>query len=113
MTRSLAVVSLLLARSVLAAAGPLDFDTARGAREVGMGGTFRELGIGANAADGNPAAIALFQAYQLEFAGGDDWKAKGWYVAGWVRDSTNPEFSGAYSFHYISNEIGGSNTSLY
>ena len=35
-----------------------------------MGGAFRELGIGANAADGNPAAVALFQAFQLEFAGG-------------------------------------------
>jgi len=113
MTRSLAVACLLLARSVLAAAGPLDFDTARGAREVGMGGTFRELGIGANAADGNPAAMALFSAYQIELAGGDDWKAKGWYAAGWIRDSTNQEFAGAYSFHYISNDYGGSNVGLW
>jgi hypothetical protein len=113
MTRSLAVACLLLARSLLAAPAPLDFDTARGAREVGMGGTFRELGIGANSADGNPAAVALFKAYQLEFAGGDDWKAKGWYVAGWVRDSTNQEFSGAYSFHYITNSASGSNVGLY
>jgi len=100
---------MLLARPLLAAAPPLDFDAARGAREVGMGGTFRELGIGANAADGNPAAMALFQAYQLEFAGGYDWKAKGWYAAGWARDSTNPDLSGAYSLHYISNEYGGAN----
>jgi hypothetical protein len=78
-----------------------------------MGGTFRELGIGANAADGNPAALALFSAYQIEFAGGDDWKAKGWYAAGWIRDSTNQEFAGAYSFHYISNELGGSNVGLW
>jgi hypothetical protein len=89
------------------AAVPLDFDAARGAREVGMGGTFREMGVGANAADGNPAALALFQAYQLEFASGWDWKSKGWYAAGWARDSTNPEISGAYSLHYISNENGG------
>jgi hypothetical protein len=109
MTRSLAAVCLLLARPLLAAPAPLDFDTARGAREVGMGGTFRELGIGANAADGNPAAMALLGAYQLEFSGGYDWKAKGWYAAGWVRDSTNPDFAGAYSLHYISNEYSGSN----
>jgi len=113
MIRLLAVACLLLARPVLATAGPLDFDTARGAREVGMGGTFRELGIGANAADGNPAAMALFSAYQIEFAGGDDWKAKGWYAAGWIRDSTNQEFAGAYSFHYISNDYSGSNVGLW
>jgi hypothetical protein len=84
----------------------MDFDTARGAREVGMGGTFRELGIGANAADGNPAAVALFPAFQLDFAGGYDWKSKGWYLAGWARDSTNQELSAAYSLHYISNDYG-------
>ena len=51
-----------------------------------MGGTFREMGIGANAADGNPAQLSLVQAYQLEFAGGWDAKSKGWYLAGWARD---------------------------
>ena len=81
-----ALASALLGSPLLAAPAPIDFDTARGAREVGMGGTFRELGIGANSADGNPAAMALFQAFQLEFAGGYDWKAKGWYAAGWARD---------------------------
>ncbi len=109
MTRLVALACLLLSRPLLAAAPPLDFDTARGAREVGMGGTFRELGIGANAADGNPAAMGLFQSYQLEFGGGYDWKSKGWFAAGWVRDSTNPEFSGAYSLHYISNDYGAGN----
>src|SRR5262250_1541518 len=102
MTRFLVLACLLLARPLLAAAPNLDFDTARGAREVGMGGTFRELGIGANAADGNPAAVALYSAFQLDFAGGYDWKAKGWYAAGWARDSTNQELSAAYSLHYIS-----------
>ena len=109
MTRLAALIALLLSRTVLAAPPPLDFDAARGAREVGMGGTFRELGIGANAADGNPAAMGLFQSYQLEFGGGYDWKSKGWFAAGWVRDSTNPDFSGAYSLHYISNDYGGGN----
>lgn len=108
MTRLLVLTSLLLARPLLAAPAPLDFDTARGAREVGMGGAFRELGIGANGADGNPAAIALFRAFQLEFAGGYDWKGKGWYGAGWARDSTQ-ELAGAYSLHYISNDYGSGN----
>ena len=72
-----------------------------------MGGTFREMGIGANAADGNPAQLALVQAYQLEFAGGWEAKSNGWYVAGWARDSTNPDISGAYSLHYINNDLGG------
>ena len=108
MTRFLVLTSLLLARPLLAAPAALDFDTARGGREVGMGGAFRELGIGANGADGNPAAIALFQAFQLEFAGGYDWKAKGWYAAGWARDSTQ-ELAGAYSLHYISNDYGAGN----
>ncbi len=106
MNRLLLLASLLLARPLLAAPAPLEFDTARGAREVGMGGTFRELGIGANAADGNPAAMALFPAFQLEFGGGADWKSKGWFAAGWARDSTNQELSGAYSLHYISNDDG-------
>ena len=72
-----------------------------------MGGTFREMGIGANSADGNPAQLALVQAYQLEFAGGWDARSNDWYLAGWARDSTNPDISGAYSFHYITNDIGG------
>jgi hypothetical protein len=108
MTRLLLLGSLLLARPLLAAATPIDFDSARGARETGMGGTFRELGIGANSADGNPAAIALFQAFQLEFGGGYDFKSKGWYGAGWARDSTQ-ELAGAYSLHYISNDYGSGN----
>jgi hypothetical protein len=108
MTRLLLLTCLLLARPLLAAGTPIDFDTARGARETGMGGTFRELGIGANSADGNPAAIALFQAFQLEFAGGYDFKSKGWYAAGWARDSTQ-ELAGAYSLHYISNDYGSGN----
>ena len=106
MTRLLVLASLLLACPVVASPSPIDFDTARGAREVGMGGTFRELGIGANSADGNPAAVALFSAFQLDFAGAYGWKGKGWYGAGWARDSTNPELSAAYSLHYISNDYG-------
>jgi len=105
MTRFVVLAVLLSARALLAAV-PLDFDAARGARETGMGGAYRELGVGANAADGNPAAMALFQAYQLEFASGWDWKAKGWYGAAWARDSTNPDISGAYGLHYISNDNG-------
>ena len=108
MIRLLLLGSLLLARPLLAGATPIDFEAARGARETGMGGTFRELGIGANSADGNPAAIALFQAFQLEFGGGYDFKSKGWYGAGWARDSTQ-ELAGAYSLHYISNDYGSGN----
>jgi hypothetical protein len=107
MNRLLCLALLVAARSTLASPPPIDFDTARGAREVGMGGTFREMGIGANAADGNPAQLALVQAYQLEFAGGWEAKSNGWYVAGWARDSTNPDISGAYSLHYINNDLGG------
>src|SRR5215468_7078492 len=106
MNRLLAVAALLLAPPLLAGPQAMDFDTARGAREIGMGGTFRELGIGANAADGNPAAVALFSAFQLDFAGAYGWKGKGWYGAGWARDSTNPALSAAYSLHYISNDYG-------
>jgi hypothetical protein len=107
MHRLLCLALLVAAPSTLASPPPLDFDTARGAREVGMGGTFREMGIGANSADGNPAQLALVQAYQLEFAGGWDARSNDWYLAGWARDSTNPDISGAYSFHYITNDIGG------
>jgi len=106
MIRLLCVALLLAAPPALSQ--KLDFDTARGAREVGMGGTFREVGTGANAADGNPAAMALFQAYQLEFASGWDPKYKNWYLAGWARDSTNSDISAGYSLHYISNDLGDS-----
>ena len=108
MTRILFLACLLLAGPLLAAPAALDFDSARGAREIGMGGTFRELGIGANSADGNPATVALYKSFQLEFAGGYDWKAKGWYGAGWARDSTQ-DLAAAYSIHYISNDYGSGN----
>jgi len=106
MTRLVAVLTLLAARPLLAGGVPVNWEIAHGAREVGMGGAFRELGIGANAADGNPAAVALFQAFQLEFAGGWSWQSGGWFGATWARDSTNPELSAAVSLKYISQDYG-------
>ncbi len=105
MTRSL-LIGLFIA-AVPASAQTLDFDTARGAREVAMGGTFREMGTTANAVDGNPAAMGLFPAFQLDFAAGWDPRSHGWYAAGWARDSTNPDISAGYSLHYLSNETNG------
>jgi len=107
MPRLVFLLALVAARPLLAGGVPVNYDIAHGAREVAMGGAFRELGIGANAADGNPAAVALFQAFQLEFAGGWSWQSGGWFGATWARDSTNPELSAAYSLHYISQDYGG------
>jgi len=107
MPRLVVLLSLLAARPLLAGANvPVTYDTAHGAREVAMGGAFRELGIGANSADGNPAAVALFPAFQLEFAGGWSWQNGGWFGATWARDSTNPELAAAYSLHYITADFG-------
>ncbi|MGZ6076272.1 MAG: hypothetical protein ACXWK6_00560 [Myxococcaceae bacterium] len=111
MPRLLAVLALLAARPLLAGGVPVTYQTAHGAREVAMGGTFREMGIGANSADGNPAAIAIFQAFQLEFAGGWSWQTGGWYGATWARDSTNPELAGAVGVHYLTENFGAGSVS--
>jgi hypothetical protein len=105
MSRLLVLLLLLAAPPVLAAGQPVTYDIAHGAREVAMGGAFRELGIGANSADGNPAAVALFQAFQVEVGGGWSWQSGGWFGATWARDSTNAELAAAYSLHYITNSF--------
>lgn len=42
------------------------------ARNHGMGGAFMSLGYGAESVDGNPAALSLYQRYQIELSGAYD-----------------------------------------
>jgi uncharacterized membrane protein YgdD (TMEM256/DUF423 family) len=104
MFRSALLLASLLVAAV-ASAQPVSFDQALEAREVAMGGAYRALGTSAVAIDGNPAALGLFKAFQVDVGGAYDFAEKTWYVAGYVRDSQTSVLSGGYSFHLLSQQM--------
>ncbi len=103
MLRPALLLPPLLAAAV-ASAQPVSFDQALEAREVAMGGAYRALGTSAVSIDGNPAAMALFKAFQIDVGGAYDFADKTWYLAGYVRDSQSSPLSGGYSFHLLSQQ---------
>jgi hypothetical protein len=103
MLRPLLLLPPLLAAAV-ASAQPVSFDQALEAREVAMGGAYRALGTSAVSIDGNPAALALLKAFQIDVGGAYDFSEKTWFVAGYVRDSQTSILSGGYSFHLLSQQ---------
>ncbi len=103
MLRPALLLAPLLA-SALALAQPVGFDQALEAREVAMGGAYRALGTSAVSVDGNPAALAVVKAFQIDVGGAYDFAEKTWYVAGYVRDSQTSLLSAGYSFHLLSQQ---------
>lgn len=71
------------------------------ARSMGMGGAFRAFGLGLETVTGNPAAMALYQHYNLELSGAwDITQQTAWASAG-VMDSTN-RLSAGVAYHLVS-----------
>jgi len=103
MLRPVFLVAVLSA--VAASAQPVGFEEALEAREVAMGGAYRALGTTAVGVDGNPAALALFKAFQVDVGGAYDFGNQTWYLAGYVRDSQTSPLAAGYSFHYLSQPV--------
>jgi|SRR6185295_14855256 len=71
------------------------------ARSMVMGGAFRAFGLGLETVTGNPAAMSLYQHYNLELAGAwDITQQTAWASAG-VMDSTNKLAAGV-AYHLVS-----------
>jgi hypothetical protein len=71
------------------------------ARSMAMGGGFRALGLGLESVVGNPAAMSLYQHYDLELSGAwDITQGTTWASAG-VMDSTT-RLAGGVAYHLVS-----------
>jgi len=81
------------------------FEEALEAREISMGGAYRALGTTAVGVDGNPAALGLFKAFQVDVGGSYEFGTNTWYVAAYVRDSQTSPLAAGYSFHYLSQQV--------
>lgn len=95
----------LVLSAAAASAQPVGFEEALEAREVAMGGAYRALGNTAVGVDGNPAALGLFKAFQVDVGGAYEFGTNTWYVAGYVRDSQTSPLAAGYSFHYLSQQF--------
>ncbi|RKG80979.1 hypothetical protein [Corallococcus terminator] len=81
------------------------------ARALGMGSAFRATGLGADALQGNPAAMALFPAYRIEGTGAYDPRNKQGFLGISLADSSSGRLALGVDYHWLSLGRGGSRTS--
>src|SRR4051812_4761385 len=71
------------------------------ARSMAMGGAYRALGLGLETVVGNPAAMSLYQHYNLELSGAWDFTQQTTLASAGVMDSTN-RLAGGVAYHLVS-----------
>ncbi|RKH46234.1 hypothetical protein [Corallococcus llansteffanensis] len=81
------------------------------ARALGMGSAFRATGLGADALQGNPAAMALFPAYRIEGTGAYDPRLKQGFLGISLADSSSGRLAMGVDYHWLSLGRGGGRTS--
>lgn len=77
------------------------------ARALGMGSAFRATGLGADALQGNPAAMALFPAYRIEGTGAYDPRNKEGFLGISLADSSSGRLALGVDYHWLSLGRGG------
>jgi hypothetical protein len=70
------------------------------ARNHGAGGAYRALGLGTEAINGNPAAMSLFQRYQMELTGAWEIQGRITYAGFAILDSMSGALAGGVSYHF-------------
>jgi hypothetical protein len=73
-----------------------------GARSFGMGGAFRALGGGTEAVEGNPASLAVFRRYVVEFTGAWDPRNPFGFGSVSVVDSVSGGLAAGIAYHLVS-----------
>src|SRR3954467_6558787 len=71
------------------------------ARSMAMGGAYRALGLGLETVVGNPAAMSLYQHYNLELSGAWDFTGQTAWASAGVMDSSN-RLAGGVAYHLVS-----------
>jgi hypothetical protein len=71
------------------------------ARGYGMGGAWRALGVGAEAGNGNPAALGAIRAYRIEMTGAWDWTGKDAFGMVAVADSVTSPLAAGVSYQLV------------
>lgn len=79
------------------------------ARSMAMGGAYRALGLGLETVVGNPAAMSLYQHYNLELSGLWDFTQQVALASAGVMDSTN-RLSAGVAYHLVSFGAFGNRT---
>src|SRR5262245_53976170 len=72
------------------------------ARDFSMGGAYRAHGLGAEAAFGNPSALALYRRYVIELSGAWDPATKFGFGTVAVVDSATSSLAMGASYHFVS-----------
>jgi hypothetical protein len=81
------------------------------ARALGMGSAYRATGLGADALQGNPAAMALFAAYRIEGSGAYDPRNKQGFLGISLADSSSGRLALGVDYHWLSLGRGGTRSS--
>jgi hypothetical protein len=76
------------------------------ARNLGMGGAYRALGLGAEAIVGNPATMPLYKRYHIELGGMWDAKNKDTVGSVGILDSSTSVMAAGLSYNYTSRGRG-------
>jgi hypothetical protein len=79
------------------------------ARNYAMGGAYRALGLGAEAVDGNPAAMALHKFYEIDAEGVWDVGTKFGYGNATILDSQTSQAAAGVSYRFLSLGQGDEN----
>jgi hypothetical protein len=98
--RRLFVLALLTA-APSAWAEAISLSELESARSLGMGGAFRATGLGADSVLGNPAAMTMLKAYQLELQGDYDFPSKQGFGGLALRDSQTSEVAAGVVYDFV------------
>ncbi len=83
------------------------------ARAYAMGGAYRALGLGTEAVQGNPAAMALFPSYRVEGTGAWDIAQKEGMLGISVLDAATSRLAMGLDYHWVSLGRGGARSSAH
>lgn len=100
--RLILLLALSLSTTVFAQTDVEDLRDLHSARSLAMGGAYRALGLGTEAVQGNPAAIALYRLYRLELHGAWDLKGKDAYGGLSVMDAKTSALGAGLDYHLLS-----------
>ncbi|MDY7229258.1 hypothetical protein [Hyalangium rubrum] len=100
--RLILLLALCLSTTVHAQTDIEDLRDIHSARSYAMGGAYRALGLGTEAVQGNPAAIALYRMYRMELHG--SWDAQGKDTLGGVSvmDAKTSALAAGLDYHLLS-----------
>ncbi|MBS1150590.1 MAG: hypothetical protein H6Q89_2288 [Myxococcaceae bacterium] len=107
------LILLSTAAAAQTVAKPPNLQDIMAARNYGMAGAYRALGYGAEAINGNPAALSLFKRYTLELSGAYDIQNTWGYGGISISDSITNEIAAGVNYQMATLGTGDSRRIAY